>query len=141
MQSLFTPLSSSPMGAVQSGTDKPYRKVIYDVTVDPWTDQVNVSLAIGCEEDEDWTDDETYILSNEDLEQWLEDNDKLDGDDTGYVAAYNGDPLEVGGPYKLAYVDHIRSLESIPDVIEYLKAKKIIPDYIVDQSLITINSL
>lgn len=135
MLSLTTPVTPTPFGTCINGTAKPYRKVIYDVTVDPWVDGVTVSLALGCLEDEDWTDEEKYLINHEDLETWMEKNDKLSGDDTRITASYNGDPMEIGGPYTVAYVDHIRSLECIPDVIEYMKAKKIIPDYAVGETI------
>lgn len=139
MPSLTTPVSKSPMGAISSGTDKPYRKIIFDVDIYPTLDQIEVSLAIGCSEDEDWTDEEKYIVQHMPFEKWLEQSDKLAYDDTHYVAAFDGQAVEMGEAYAISYTDYITEHRNPLDMIEFMKAKKIIPDYIIDPSLIKIN--
>lgn len=139
MQTLTTPVSQSPMGAVSSGTDKPYVKVVYDVEIYPTLDQIEVSLALGCEEDEDWTDEEKLIVNHIPFERWLEKNDKLAYDDHHYVAAHDGQAVEMGEAYAISYTDYITEHKNPMDMIAFLKDKKIIPDYKIDPSLIQIN--
>lgn len=141
MQSLLTPVSPTPMGAGINGTDKPYRKVIYDIIVDSTLDKVSVSLAIGCIEDEDWTDDEQYTLEHAKLEKWLEKNDKLSYDDTHYVAAHDGEALEMGEIYRVSYTEYLMDHINDLDLIAFMKDSKIIPDYIIDHMLIQIKTI
>lgn len=141
MQSLFTTVSPTIMGAAIAGTDKPYRKVIYDIDVDTTLDKVSVSLAIGCQEDEDWSDDEKYTLSHEALEKWLEKNDKLAYDDTHYVAAHDGEAVEMGEMYRVSYTDYLKDHVNDLDIVAFMKDTKIIPDYILDHMLIQIKSI
>lgn len=141
MTSPLTPSSISPMGAVSAGTEKPYRKVIYNVDKEITTDQIEITLDIGCNEDEDWTDTEKYIILHPDFEAWLETTDLLQYDDIHYVAAHDGEAVEMGESYRVSYTEfllvHINDL----DVIKYLKDKKIIADYIIDQSIINASTL
>lgn len=141
MQSLFTPVTPTPMGAAINGTNKPYRKIIYDIAVDATLDQVSVSLAMGCQEDEDWTDDETYNLEHNAFEKWLDKNDKLSYDDTHYVAAHDGEGVEMGEAYAVSYTEYLMDHINDLDIVAYMKEAKIIPDYIIDHMLIQIKSI
>ena len=141
MQSLTTPVSPNPIGVAINGTEKPYRKVIYDVDVTPTLDHIEVSLFIGCEEDESWTDEEKYTVKHLPFERFLETNDKLAYDDTRYVASYDGQAVELGEAYAISYTDYLKEHKNPLDMIAFLKEKKIIPDYIIDALLIQSNTI
>lgn len=139
-KSLFTPSNTSLMGASQSGTDKPYAKVIYDIDIDATLDEIAVTLIIGCVEDDMWTDEEKFTVKHQTFERWLEETDRLVSDDTHHVAAYDGTADEIGEAVAVCYTDYIKEPNQL-DMIAYLKAKNEIPDYKIDNQLIQINSI
>lgn len=129
--SLYTPRDTTPMGAATSGTDRPYRKVIFDVKHEITLDAITVTLDIGCHEDEDYSATETYVIQHAEFEAWLEKEDYLDVDEDREVMTIDG-PLLTAVEYHIHYVDWIREYIDDQVVISYMKAAKIIPDYLVD---------
>lgn len=127
-QSLFTTLDTSLMGAAQHGTDKPYRKRIYDATIDITTNDVQITIDLGCEEDEEYTEDLFFAIPHDDFREWLEANEELTIDDDITVMEWDG-PTRQYAPAQIAYVDYLREYLTGEKAIEYLKEKKHILDY------------
>lgn len=135
MQSLTTPISPTICGTAINGTDAPYRKVIFEMDVLATTDKISVTLYLGCYEDDDWTDEESFEINHDAFQTFMESGLRLYADNTKTYVDAKGDLVESGRARKLSYTKYVTEYLSNDDVIAYLKRSTLIPDYIIDKNL------
>lgn len=107
-------------------------KCIYSLEPTITTDGINVRIQVGLEDNPFWEMWEEYNVSHNEFETWLDDNNRLEFDDTEHFANYAGEDEERGGPYSVPYTDYIQAPWLYPhrqDLYDFLVTKKRLSPY------------